>query len=176
MTLTLITAPTQAPVSATELMDHLRITELGEAAYVSTLAAAAVSYLDGWGGVLGRAIMPQVWRQEFDGWGRLQLDLPDVTAISVTYEDSVGAEQSATSATLRKIGSAWYVDADGPGAERVFVNMTCALPAVRLATVQQIIKLLVAHWYENREAVGASMQEIPMAAGALITSIRYRAI
>jgi uncharacterized phiE125 gp8 family phage protein len=176
MTLTLITAPTQAPVSATELRDHLRITDLGEEAYVSTLAAAAVSYLDGWGGVLGRAIMPQVWRQEFDGWGRLQLDLPDVTAIAVTYEDSLGAEQPAASATLRKMGSAWYVDAEGPGAERVFVNMTCALPAVRLPTVQAVIKLLVAHWYQNREAAGAAMVEAPMSADALITALRYRAI
>lgn len=176
MTLTLITAPTLPVLSASDLRDHLRITDASEDGYVATLAAAAVAHLDGWGGVLGRAIMPQTWREEFDGWGSLKLSLPDVSAVSVTYEDSLGAEQPATSATLRKCGAAWVVEADGPETERVFVNMTCALPASRLPAVQAIVKLLVAHWYLNREAVGEAMQDVPMSADALITALRYRAL
>lgn len=176
MTLTLITAPTLPVLSASDLRDHLRITDTSEDGYVATLAAAAVAYLDGWGGVLGRAIMPQTWRQEFDGWGTLKLSLPDVSAVAVTYEDSLGAEQPATSATLRKCGAAWVVEADGPDTQRVFVNMTCALPASRLPAAQAIVKLLVAHWYLNREAVGEAMQDVPMSADALITALRYRAL
>lgn len=176
MTLTLITAPTQTVVSATDLREHLRVTDVGEDAYIGTLVAGAVAYLDGWGGVLGRAIMPQTWREEFDGWGTLKLSLPDVTAVAVTYEDSLGSEQPATSATLRKSGAAWVVDADGPDASRIFVNMTCSLPASRLPAVQTAVKMLVAHWYLNREAAGEAMSEVPMSADALIAALRYRAI
>lgn len=176
MTLTLITAPTQALVGATELRDHLRVTDASEDAYIASLVAGAVAYLDGWGGVLGRAIMPQTWRQEFDGWGALKLALPDVTAVVVTYEDANGAEQPATTATLRKSGTAWIVEADGPDASCVFVNMTCGLPAARLPAAQTIVKLIVAHWYLNREAVGEAMSEVPMSATALIEALRYRAL
>ena len=176
MTLTLITAPTLPVVGATDLREHLRVTDVGEDAYISTLASGAVAYLDGWGGVLGRAIMPQTWRQEFDGWGTLKLALPDVSAVAVTYEDANGDEQPATSATLRKCGAAWVVEADGPSTDRVFVNMTCALPAARLPAAQAIVKLIVGHWYLNREAVGEAMSEVPMSADALIAALRYRAL
>lgn len=176
MTLTLVTAPTQPVVSTPDLREHLRVTDVGEDAYIASLAAGAVAYLDGWGGVLGRAIRPQVWRQEFDGWGTLKLALPDVTTVAVTYEDSDGDEQPVTGATLRKCGTAWVVEADGPDTQRVFVNMTCALPATRLPAAQAIVKLLVAHWYLNREAVGEAMQEVPMSADALIAALRYRAL
>lgn len=172
----LITPPTQPVVSTSDLRDHLRVTGQDEDAVISSMAAGAIAYLDGWGGVLGRAIMPQTWRQEFTGWGPLKLALPDVTSVVVTYEDSLGAEQPATSATLRKCGAAWLVEADGPDADRVFVNMTCALPAARLPAVQTIVKMMVAHWYMNREAVGEAMQEVPMSAEALITALRYRSL
>lgn len=172
----LITPPTQAVVSPADLRDQLRVTDTSEDALIASMAAGAVAYLDGWGGVLGRAIMPQTWRQEFSGWGRLKLALPDVTSVVVTYEDSLGAEQPATSATLRKCGAAWVVEADGPDTERVFVNMTCALPASRLPAAQTIVKLIVAHWYLNRESVGEAMAEVPMSADALIAALRYRAL
>lgn len=170
----LVTPPTVDLVSIPDLRDHLRITTPDEDGYIASLAASVVSYLDGWGGVLGRAIMPQTWRQEFGGWGCLRLALPDVTAVDVTYEDADGVEQPATSVTLRQDGAAWVVDADGPDASRVFVNMTCALPAARLPVAVMIVKLMVAHWYMNREAVGEAMHEVPMAADALITSLRWR--
>lgn len=170
----LITPPNQPVVTDADLLAHLRVTDADEQAQVSAMGAAATAYLDGWGGVLGRAIMPQVWRQEFTGWGDLALSLPDVTAVAVTYEDAEGNEQPATSAALRKDGEAWVVEADGPDASRVFVNMTCALPAPKRPVAAMIVKLLVAHWYLNREAVGEAMHEVPMSADALISSLRFR--
>jgi hypothetical protein len=38
--------------------------------------------------------------------------------------------------------------------------------------VPLIVKLLVAHWFTHREAVGGPAAEVPMSAGALIASLR----
>jgi hypothetical protein len=36
--------------------------------YVDTLIAVATDYLDGYSGVIGRAMITQTWRQDFDGF------------------------------------------------------------------------------------------------------------
>jgi len=177
MTLTLVTPPAAEVVTLDALRDHLRVTGTSENDVIRAMQAAAVGYLDGWHGVLGRAILPQVWRQEFGGWGVLPLALPDVTAVAVTWLDADGNEQPADSAVLRKCGPAYVVEASGPSAaSRVFVNMTCGLPAERIEAARIVVKMLVAHWYSNREAVGAPMAEVPLSAEALIGALRWRQV
>lgn len=174
MTLTLITPPALHVVPTADLKLHLRVDHTDEDALITALEAAAVAYLDGWNGVLGRAMRQQVWRQEFSGWGDLQLAMPDVSTVAVTYLDGNGAEQPATSAVLRQTVSGPVVVASGPTAERIFVNMTCAMSAQMLPIAQMIVRLLVGHWYENRvTVVPGSVSEMPMAATALIGSIRW---
>lgn len=177
MALTLITAPTVPVVQIASLVAQLRVTDDSERALVEDYERAAVAHLDGWGGVLGRAIRPQVWRQEFAGWGSLRLAMPDVSAVTVTAKDSDGNAVTPTKAELRADCGGPYVIADGPAAERVFVEFTCGLPAVRLPVAQQIVRLIVAHWFQNREAVAeGNMVEIPLGASALIDAIRWRTI
>lgn len=174
MTLTLITPPATPVVSLAELKLHLRVDFSDDDALIAALEATAVGYLDGWRGVLGRAILSQVWRQEFTGWGALDLALPDVSAVTVTYLDANGAEQAATTAVLRQGSAGQFVEADGPSADRIFVNMTSAMGTAHLEVAKTIIKMLVAHWYTNREAVGPSaMADAPMSANALIGAMRW---
>ena len=174
MTLSLITPPPTPVVSLSDLKLHLRVDHGYEDTLISQLEIAAVGYLDGWRGVLGRAILSQVWRQEFCHWGNLCLALPDVSAVAVTYLDAAGSEQPATTAVLRAAPSGFMVEADGPSASRIFVNMTCAMSLPHLQVTRTVIKMLVAHWYSNREAVaGGGMESVPMAADALITSLRW---
>jgi len=61
--------------------------------------AAAVDHLDGWSGILGRALVEQTWRQDFDCFsGHLRLPLAPVISItSVTWRDTAG--QISTVAT-----------------------------------------------------------------------------
>lgn len=173
----LVTPPASTVVSLADLKAHLRVDGTDEDLLITTLEAAAVGYLDGWRGVLGRAILSQVWRQEFDGWGDLRLAMPDVSAVAVTYLDKDGVEQPATTATLRQTATGPYVEADGPASDRIFVNMTCAMSAQMRATAVMIVKLLVAHWYENRVTVApANMAEMPVAASALVNAIRWSAV
>lgn len=175
MTLTLITPPAAPVVGVDSLCAQLRVTSAAERTLIEDYARAAVAWLDGWTGVLGRCMMQQVWRQEFTGFGTLRLALPDVASVEVTAEDADGNAVVPTRQDLRADVAGPYVLAEGPDAARVFVDMTCAMSATRLPVAQQIVRLIVAHWFENRAetVVGASVAEIPLGAAALIDSIRW---
>jgi uncharacterized phiE125 gp8 family phage protein len=175
MTMTLITAPTQRVVETAALMAHLRVTSDDERALVEAMEQAAVAHLDGWRGILGRAIRPQTWKQEFTGWGTLRLAMPDVSAITVTGLDADGGEVTATRADLRADCLGPYVLTEGPAVDRVFVQFTCGLPVQQLPAVQAAVKMIVGHWFDNRSAViEGAMTEVPMAATALIGAMRWR--
>lgn len=174
MTPELVTPPVGQVVSIDELRAHLRVDGTDEDALIASLQDAAVGHLDGWRGVLGRAILPQTWRQAFDGWGTLRLALPDVTDVTVTYTDAAGDEQPATTSDLQRDYRGPYVVAAGPDTARVTVTYVCAMPVEQLPVVQAVVKMLVAHWFQHREAAGPSMAETPMAVQSLVDAMRWR--
>lgn len=166
-----VTPPAVQPITLAQAKAHLRVDHADEDDLIDGLVAGAVAYLDGWGGVLGRAIMPQQWRQEFCGWGTLRLALPDVTGFTLTAEDDAGAPVMATSAALQKTGAGWAVVCDGPSVAKVVVTYDVALPAPRLPAARAIVKLLIGHWYDNRGEGGGA--DIPPAARSLIAALRW---
>lgn len=173
MTLTLITPPATPVVELEDLKRYAEIDHSDRDDLIASLELAVVGYLDGWRGVLGRAILEQVWRQEFSAWGCLSLAMPDVTAVEVSYLDAAGVEQPATSADLRPSAGGFVVHADGPSATRIFVDMTCAMPEAQLKAAQALIKMMVRHWFDNREVVSSNpTMEIPLAADALLSLLR----
>lgn len=164
-----ITPPSGPLVPLSDLKQHLRVLHDDDDALIMSYEAAAVSWLDGYSGVLGRAIQSQVWREAFPGWGCLRLALPDVSAVTVTYNDANGVAQIVADATFRGEGSVVIVDATGPAdATDIAVQYTCALPAGDLPAIVQAVKMLVGHWYVRREAVGEAVSTIPLAAEILI--------
>lgn len=171
----LVTAPTLDAVSIAAARLHLRVDSREEDTQIADLINAAVAYLDGWGGVLGRGIMPQTWAEEFAGWGDLALSLPDVTEFTVVGIDAAGAEVPAASSALAKTRGGWVVTCAGGAVAKVRVTYQVALPAPRLPAAQAIIKLLIGHWYEHREAVvtGAGAVDLPMGASAMISALRW---
>lgn len=172
----LVTPPSGPVVPVWQLMDHCRVDGDLEGDYLMTLQEAAVAYLEGWRGVLGRAILPQTWRQEFAGWGDLRLALPDVDPATVEVEgfDQDDEPLAATEVQISSDEQGWWVTATGPDVARVRVTYDCGLPADQLPRAQLIVKMLVGHWYANREAVVVGMPSgtVPLAAQSLITSLR----
>lgn len=165
MTPVLVTPPASKPVTLADAKEHLRVDHDDEDAVIAALLDTAVAHLDGWSGVLGRAIMPQTWRVSAPA-GDVVLPMPDVTAASVDYGDGpvvldVTATASGPCVTLAQAGD---------------VTFTCAMPAHLLPAVQVAIKLLVGHWYATRETVGQSMEALPLAFDALIAPLRRRRI
>lgn len=169
MTPELVTKPTADVVSVRDLREYLRVDGNDEDFLIQTLRDAAVSYLDGWGGVLGRAIMPQTWREEYETGGDLRLSLPDVSSVTVTVRDAAGAWQAGVG-TLSRDGLGWVVTVDTSASVRV--DYVCALPDTLRPSVVMAIKMLVAHWFDNRGLAGASLSEWPMAVDALLAPLR----
>ena len=134
-----VTPPVEPVLTLDEAKEHLRVVHSDEDLLIQSLIDAAVSWLDGWDGVLGRCIMPQTWR--IDAADLVAgFRLPDVSE-AVTGED----------------GS---------------LTVTCAMPSEKLPSVQAAVKLLVGHWYENREAAGERIEAQPMAVRALLEPLR----
>lgn len=112
-----ISRPTADVVSLLEAKLHLRVDGDDEDDLIQGLIDAAVSYLDGADGVLGRALAPQDWEVVFCGDTAGELPLvpvisqqPPVTLAGETtvrfragYEDGVPA--SIRAAILMHIGS-----------------------------------------------------------------------
>jgi len=169
-------APATEPVDLAEMKAWLRVTHALEDALIQSLMGSAVAHLDGWTGVLGRAIMTQTWKEEFSAHGFLRLALPDVVSVVVTAKDADGNALTVTTADLGSDAAGWFVETEGDGAtDVVIVTYVCALPAAQLDAARLVIKLLVAHWFRNREAVvvGTNASDLPMAVTALIRALAW---
>jgi uncharacterized phiE125 gp8 family phage protein len=186
-------APANPPVTLSEAKAHCRVDHADEDALLTSLVAAAVAHLDGWSGVLGRAIVTQTWRQDFDGFGgvgdlRLRLPMPAASVVSLVYVDGEGDSQTLDpdAYVLRAdvlgsyiepaYGEAWPTTRNQTGAVRVTFTAGAAVADVP-QPIKQAILLLVGHWYANREAVTAGAQVVlPLAVDALLASQTYRAL
>ncbi|WP_193336171.1 head-tail connector protein [Devosia beringensis] len=88
----LVTPPEILPVSLEEAKLHLRVEDNDEDTLINALLRAAVSHLDGWTGVLGRCLVEQTWRLDFDTFGRcMRLPLwPIIEIESITWRNEAG--------------------------------------------------------------------------------------
>lgn len=180
-----ITAPAAAPVSLAEAKAHCRVDGTDSDTVLSMLIDAAVAHLDGWTGILGRAMVTQTWRQDFPGFGRrLRLPVGPVASVtSISYQDAIDATQtlSADVYAVRtdalggylevKPGQSWPTTFARPDA--VIVTYVAGTAAAEVpAALKVAVLMLVAAWFENREAVGEAMAEIPLSVHALVAPYR----
>jgi uncharacterized phiE125 gp8 family phage protein len=194
-----MTAPPAVAVTVDEAKAHLRIIERDGAGavlphedddLVEAFIAAATDHLDGWSGILGRALVNQTWRQDFAGFGGcMRLPLAPVAADgvqSVTYYDGTNVEQTLAPAAYHVLvdgggpfvaltsGQAWPSTFARPDAVSVsfvagYGNAAAVPPAIKAA-----ILMHVGHLYENREAVnvGNIVTDLPLGHAALLAPYR----
>jgi uncharacterized phiE125 gp8 family phage protein len=83
-------------VTLAEAKAQLRIDHDDEDDLITSLIAAAVAHLDGYSGILGRALVTQTWRQDFDGFDQeLVLPLPVAGITSVKWYDDASTPVEA---------------------------------------------------------------------------------
>lgn len=178
-------APATTPVSLSDVKAHCRVSHNDDDAVLTSLLNAAVAYLDGWSGVLGRCLVTQTWRQDFASFGVLRLLLGPVASItSITYYDATNEQQTLSADVYGlftdelgsyaglKPGQSWpsaYGRSDAVSVTFVAGTAAADVPA----SIKAAIMLLVGHWNENREAVTAgAMSELPLSVDALISPHR----
>lgn len=187
MALKLKTAPSVTPISLTEAKMHCRVDATDDDELITALINAAVSYLDGYSGILGRCLMPQVWQLCYDAFpsGPLQIPLGPVISIdSVEYVDPVSGNYVAWNAANYETDlvslEAWIAPVDSwptPMTTLNAVRITFTAGYADAASVPPAIRhamlLLIGTWYENRAASSETpMTEIPFAATALLAPFR----
>lgn len=187
-----VTASTVEVVEVSDLKDHLRISTTAEDDYLQTVRDACAGYLLGPDGILNRAeglATYRLDRREFADCMTLPL-APFASVESVVYVDSAGTTQLASTGLYnvnasarparieRADGQYWPTDlADRFDAVRVTFKAGSSDAAAAPADVKHLIKLLAAHFYQNREpvVVGSIAQKIPATFDMLIdkATVRY---
>ncbi|MGV8951198.1 MAG: head-tail connector protein [Cypionkella sp.] len=184
----LVTPPAGMPVTLDEAKLHLRVDGDEEDTLITALIAGAVSYLDGWTGVLGGALADQTWRQDFDSFAcTMRLPIGPVSEIvSITYRTSDGQVSTVADSNFALVTDAigprvfWDAGFSAPGDlyEQGAVSVTYqAGYAEAPAALKIAILLMVGHWYTNRETVAeGSFSELPFAANVLLAPFRRMSI
>lgn len=194
--LKLFSGPAVEPVTLGEAKAHCRVDHDDDDDLIDSLIVAARSHLDGQGGILDRALVYQTYDLFLDRFEPcIEIPLPPlVEIVEIEYSDETGALQTLSSSAwqviagglfhsklLPAVDTSWPSVQDRPHAVRI--RFTCgyvdgdASPVDLTAIPEPIrhaILMMVAHWYENREAivVGANAETLPMAAGTLLAPWR----
>jgi uncharacterized phiE125 gp8 family phage protein len=181
------TAPTSEPLTLTEVKNHLRIDNTDSDDELTLLLAAARSHVET---RTNRQLMQATYELTLDRWpssGVLTLRMPPLSSVtSVVYYDENGSSQTFSSdnyhvdtatepgRVVLEDGESWPNLDIRPAAVTVTyiagqASSDDVPDAAKLATLQ-----LLAHWFENREAVafGGNPTELPHAIEALINQVR----
>lgn len=176
-------------VDLDEMKAHLRVLEDDEDTLIADYVAGAVGHLDGPHGYLGRCLIAQSWAETFEGWSVvIVLGLSDVSNVVVTYKDATGADATVPVAS--------YSVVQDPRGARVVFNSAFVWPALEdenpepvtvtfkagfgddpadvPAPLRQAVRLLAAHFYQNREAVvtGTITATLPLGVQMLCAPFR----
>lgn len=191
-----LTAPSAEPVSSTEALDHLHLTENSEQAEVDLLMAAAREEVEAYS---GRRIIRQQVRQTWDcfPWGKaLQLAASPLFEPNSTGSPLVVRYWPEGSTAASVLSSTSYLVSENRDPPLIVLKRDAEFPNTELRSADGVevdywvgystsstgapkwakaaTLLTGAHWFANREAVvaGTVATEVPMSARSLMQSHR----
>ncbi|MGE0409794.1 MAG: head-tail connector protein [Amphiplicatus sp.] len=182
MSLQLITPPTEEPVTLADMKAHLRIVHDDEDDAIEAYARSARRAVEARGGL---ALCAQVWRLTLDKWPQGILTLPRAPVFSIDTVTVIDRDGIATSVdpalydlqtgTLGRLiaRGTWPHTARLIGGVRVDFTAGWASPADTPEELKLAVKMLAAHFFENREGAAADrIFSTPQAVDALIAPYR----
>jgi uncharacterized phiE125 gp8 family phage protein len=171
----LVTPPAELPVNLAEAKQHLRVDHSDDDELIEGLIAAATQRLDGWTGILGRALVKQTWRVDIDrpaNTGLICFPLAPVMSIGSFDYDDAGSSAVLPSdlyelkVDMRGAFVARAACASWPSlGSRASITFTAGYgdAAAVPAPLKVAIKMMVADLYEFRQsAIQASVNAVPV--------------
>lgn len=177
------TKPIAPPLTADQLRIRCRLPETGDAAddaadaaLLDDLCGAAVAMIDGPDGI-GFAMMRQAWTLTVNGFAPVMFlpGAPIVTVDEIRYLDDVGAWVTVDPARYRAAlgfdpvrivpqGDGWPSVPAGQGMVQIDYSLGASDAAEVDMGLTTAVAMLVAHYFENREAVtiGGAAVEVPL--------------
>lgn len=192
MSLSLVTAPATPLFTLSDLKaPHLRVThtDANNDTGINDYIATAEAMLDGPNGMVGRPLITQTWDYalpEFEG-NLIDIPLtPAQTLDSITYFDKDNASQTFSTSNVIFIkhddktcvqigeGQNWPSTYNRPDA--VTFRVTCGYGDAATDVPDVVLgagRLLIAHLYNNREAIASNqMAELPMGVADMLSTVR----
>lgn len=191
---TLTTPPTAATlVTKEEAKAHCRVDHADDDNLMNNLIAAAEALLDGYSGILGRALLTQSWQMKTNAFCD-RIDLPvglaslTDTDTTIAYFDAANNTQPLASTVYRVLNDAkgsfialqanqtWPISYTREDAVTINWKAGYGGAANVPRAIRQAMLMLIGHWYDNREAVviGATVEKLPLAVEALLAPFRRR--
>ncbi|WP_323014406.1 head-tail connector protein [Devosia sp.] len=166
MTCYLLAGPAQEPVSLAQARAFLRVDDMAEDGLIQTLIGAARLHVEA---VTGKAMLAQSWRLVLDGWPQSRMVAlpvsPFISLTQITAYDGEGMPHAVPLAQFldapdrlmlpREVAGAPPLREQG-GIEIDYVAGFGAAPEDVPADLMQAMLVLVAYWFEHRDAVIAA--------------------
>jgi uncharacterized phiE125 gp8 family phage protein len=180
-------APADPLLTLADAKAHLRVDHADEDALISSLIDAAAAHVDGYNGILGRALITQTWVVEFPTFtNRMDVPLGPIQSATIQYYDSLNALQTLATSVYAvlsdglgpyvtlKYNQQWPQTYTRDDAVKITWIAGYGAAAAVPASIRSAMLLLIAHWYDNRStvSVGESVSEMPFAAAALLAPFR----
>ena len=184
----LLTAPAVEPLSLAEAKAFLRVETAADDDVITVLIAGSRIHVEA---QTRRALITQSWRLSFDIWpdnGRLAVLPAPVQALAAArvYDFDNAAQALDTGAFVLDKGASalifapWALPAPGRLSAGIELDVTVGYGDAAIDVpepLRQAIRLLVAHWYENRGLTAAGATSVlPSTVAALIAPYRMLAL
>lgn len=184
--------PLKPVLTVAECKQFLHIDHADEDATIEIFRDAAVSYVDGLTGILGRALINQTWRVNLDGWPTCEIRLPFAPISAIT---TIKYWDGATPSVQQTVTASDYVlleDHLSPYVKFIssFSGATLAERADAIeilfvagygadgtsvpAAIKAAVLLMLGNLYEHREdvVIGETAIMLPQGSEALLAPFR----
>ena len=177
MSLSLLSPPAAEPVTLQEMKDHFRVAENDEDGVIAGLLASAVRAVEARAGL---ALMTQNWRLTLDAAPAETLILPlapvqtiDAVTVAGAAVDPSAYEFAPGAPGRLRAAAPWPAPQEKIGDVEIDFTAGYGAAADVPTPLRHAVKMLAAHFFENREKAGeARVFAVPDAVDALIAPYR----